>query len=401
METLPVVTVYLDRGEIYLAERITDPSLGSRLIDAGALNAAQLEHGSIRVGEVAHLGRLFERVPSVNRHTVLVMTEMMTEECVGWMAGQLVRGVTSTPYRHHPAGIRRWTQSPRALDLSPGDPLPSPVVGDAAISTPPPEPLFSPLEAFDDDVITWDQPSWLDERLPSGRERGAVDECSGPDASDDAATTSVFDSMPPLPTRASAHSVADDSPSVDWPPAPPNAGIAPGEPAGRALESVAPAGEPTGPTGPQRSTELDSEPAAAPFDLDRRSPRVRPERARRFRPGDARNRCLGSIIGSGRHVVDPDGSAAGGAPHPQTDGCARRRAQLAEIHFPPGFRGRHTRWWSARSRARSTGPISCCTGLPARLRVGRWSDPRALGSARTFGGATRWIRGHLALGRDR
>ncbi len=38
----PEVRVYLDRGSIYLAERSTDPSLGSRLVDAGALNADQL-----------------------------------------------------------------------------------------------------------------------------------------------------------------------------------------------------------------------------------------------------------------------------------------------------------------------------------------------------------------------
>ncbi len=297
-ETLPVVTVYLDRGEIYLAERITDPPLGSRLIDAGAINTAQLEHGSIRVGEVAHLGRLFERVPSVNRHTVLVMTEMMTEECVGWLAGQLVRNVTSTPYRHHPAGIRRWTQSPRALDLSPGDPLPSPEVGDAAIPAPPPEPLFTPLEAFDDDVITWDEPSWLDERPRSGRDRPAVSDRSDTDLSGDAAApSSVFDSMPLLPTRVRASSGAepglstDEPPFVDWPPTPPKAAVGRAEPTEPGQQAAA--SEPTMPIVSQLSAALDSHtsprslstptqepssaPAVAPFDLDRRSPRGRPD----------------------------------------------------------------------------------------------------------------------------
>ena len=78
--------VYADRGRIYLAERSSDPSLGARLVDAGALNATQLEHGAMRIGDAEHLGRLFERVPSVDRQKVIVTAELMTEECIGWLA---------------------------------------------------------------------------------------------------------------------------------------------------------------------------------------------------------------------------------------------------------------------------------------------------------------------------
>src|SRR4029078_234211 len=85
-ETTPEVRVYADRGRIYLAERASDPTLGARLVDAGALNATQLEHGAMRIGEAEHLGRLFERVPSVDRQKVIVTAELMTEECVGWLA---------------------------------------------------------------------------------------------------------------------------------------------------------------------------------------------------------------------------------------------------------------------------------------------------------------------------
>ena len=166
-ETIPTVKVYLDGGLIYLAERVTDPSLGSRLVDAGALNAAQLEHGSMQLGDVAHLGRLFERVPSVNRQTVMVMTEMMTEECVGWLASQLVHDVDAAPYRHHPGGIQRWLHPPATHQLAPGDPLPAPSADAAPVELLPPESLFSPDVSFDDGLITWDQPSWLDERRPA------------------------------------------------------------------------------------------------------------------------------------------------------------------------------------------------------------------------------------------
>jgi hypothetical protein len=166
-ETIPTVKVYLDGGLIYLAERVTDPSLGSRLVDAGALNAAQLEHGSMQFGDVAHLGRLFERVPSVNRQTVMVMTEMMTEECVGWLASQLVHDVDTAPYRHHPSGIQRWLHPAATRQLAPGDPLPAPSADAAPVELLPPESLFSPDVSFDDGLITWDQPSWLDERRPA------------------------------------------------------------------------------------------------------------------------------------------------------------------------------------------------------------------------------------------
>ncbi len=164
-ETSPEVRVYLDRGRIYLAERVPDPSLGARLVDAGALNAAQLEHGAMRLGESEYLGRLFERVPSVDRHAVLITAEMMTEECVGWLAGQHVRTAAATPYRHHPSGVHRWDRPADCHDLVPGDPLPAPAPDEEPIEISPPEPLFppgGPIEPFDDDMIRWDLPSFLD-----------------------------------------------------------------------------------------------------------------------------------------------------------------------------------------------------------------------------------------------
>ncbi|MFP5489406.1 MAG: hypothetical protein ACLGHQ_14015, partial [Acidimicrobiia bacterium] len=133
-DTAPAARVYLDRGRIYLAERISDPSLGARLVDAGALTAVQLERGSIRIGDIEHLGRLFERVPNIDRHTVLVTSELMTEECVSWIAAQRVPDVTWRPYRHHASGMHRWS-SPR---LAPGEPLPAPSAADAPVSFAPP-----------------------------------------------------------------------------------------------------------------------------------------------------------------------------------------------------------------------------------------------------------------------
>src|SRR6186713_567727 len=146
-DTTPEVRVYADRGRIYLAERSSDPSLGTRLVDAGALNATQLEHGAMRIGESEHLGRLFERVPSVDRQKVIVTAELMTEECIGWLARVRISDVEVTPYRHHDSGAHRWDQmTAAAFDLAPGDPLPAPAPDAAPVAISPPEPLFRSVD---------------------------------------------------------------------------------------------------------------------------------------------------------------------------------------------------------------------------------------------------------------
>ena len=169
-DTTPEVRVYMDRGQMYLAERAGDALIGARLVDAEALTATQLDHGSIRIGAGEHIGRLFERAPSVNRHVVLVTLEMLTEECLGWLASQRVSSVEATPYRHHSSGLHQWDRPFGAIDLTPGDPLPAPAPTEQPIVLRSPERLFSPVDGFDaDEMIQWDEQSWLDERLP---ERG-------------------------------------------------------------------------------------------------------------------------------------------------------------------------------------------------------------------------------------
>jgi hypothetical protein len=166
-ETTPQVHVYADRGRIYLAERASDPSLGARLVDAGALNATQLEHGAMRIGAAEHLGRLFERVPSVDRQKVIVTAELMTEECVGWLARLRISDIDVTPYRHHPSGAHRWDHASIAHEVAPGDPLPAPAPDAAPVAIAPPEPLFRDTDDLADveDMIRWNEPSWLDEQV--------------------------------------------------------------------------------------------------------------------------------------------------------------------------------------------------------------------------------------------
>jgi hypothetical protein len=111
-ETDPEVFVYLDHGIVYYAERVSDASLGSRLLDAGVVDKAQLDRGTVRVGDIEHLGRLFDRDPSVDRDAVIVVAEAATAELIADMANRVTATARVTAYRHHPSGVHRWFVAP-------------------------------------------------------------------------------------------------------------------------------------------------------------------------------------------------------------------------------------------------------------------------------------------------
>jgi hypothetical protein len=107
-DTAPQVRTYLDNGVVYFAERSGDGPIGARLRAEGLLDQAQLERGVVRVGDVEHLGRLFDRDPSVARDAIVVFTELVTEALVTELANETITTARSTAYRHHPSGIHRW-----------------------------------------------------------------------------------------------------------------------------------------------------------------------------------------------------------------------------------------------------------------------------------------------------
>ena len=111
-ETDPEVLAYLDHGIVYYAERVTDASLGRRLLDAGVLDVEQLDRGTVRVGDIEHLGRLFDRDPSVDRDAVVVVAELATEELIADLANRAITTVRVTGYRHHASGVHRWFVAP-------------------------------------------------------------------------------------------------------------------------------------------------------------------------------------------------------------------------------------------------------------------------------------------------
>jgi len=111
-EADPEVLAYLDNGIVYYAERATDVSLGRRLLDAGVVDIGQVERGTVRVGDIEHLGRLFDRDPSVDRDAVLVLAETSTHDLIAELANRAITTVRVTAYRHHPSGVHRWFAAP-------------------------------------------------------------------------------------------------------------------------------------------------------------------------------------------------------------------------------------------------------------------------------------------------
>ena len=107
-EADPEVLAYLDNGTVYYAERASDVSLGRRLLDAGVIDLAQLERGTVRVGDIEHLGRLFDRDPSVDRDAVVVLAETSTEALIAELANCAITTARVTAYRHHRSGVHRW-----------------------------------------------------------------------------------------------------------------------------------------------------------------------------------------------------------------------------------------------------------------------------------------------------
>ncbi|HSM66480.1 MAG TPA: hypothetical protein VK860_09270 [Ilumatobacteraceae bacterium] len=155
-EVDPEVFAYLDNGDVYYAERRTDSSLGRRLLEAGVVDTSQLERGTVRVGDVEHLGRLFDRDPSVDRDAVLVVTETSTDDLIAELANQAVTTVRVTAYRHHPSGVHRWFVT--RLDAS------SRTAAQPPFHAPMIEELSSSPIADDELLIEWDE---IDEFAPS------------------------------------------------------------------------------------------------------------------------------------------------------------------------------------------------------------------------------------------
>jgi hypothetical protein len=112
----PPTNVYLINGEVYFAERTTDGGIGVRLLVEGVITRKQMSKGSVMVSGAEHLGRLFERDESIDRHAVELCVELMTDDVLTSVSKEMVDGYTMTLYKRHPSGIDRWLPNQSTAD---------------------------------------------------------------------------------------------------------------------------------------------------------------------------------------------------------------------------------------------------------------------------------------------
>ncbi len=108
-----VVRTYFDAGLAYYVERDGDAPLSDRLLAMGVLDHDQLQRGVVRVGDIEHLGRLFDRDETVERDAVVVAVETITDAMIGEIVTYPAQ-LQINEFRHHQSGIHRWFVAPRA-----------------------------------------------------------------------------------------------------------------------------------------------------------------------------------------------------------------------------------------------------------------------------------------------
>ncbi len=108
LATTPSTRLYLRDGQVYFAERSTDGGLGVRLLVEGVITRQQMGKGALLVSGVEHLGRIFQRDASIDRQSVELCVELMTDDVLISVANDVIDHYTMTMYKRHQNGIDRW-----------------------------------------------------------------------------------------------------------------------------------------------------------------------------------------------------------------------------------------------------------------------------------------------------
>ncbi len=152
--TDPSLSLYLDRGRPYHAERSGDESIARQLVAAGLITEAQFERGVVSLGDDDHVGRLFERDASIDRDAVIVAVERRRDDLVHAVAQIPEVALTADPYRRDTSGLDRWFL---AADLHGAAPLAARASQPTAAPTPDSEasPAPAPSSIDDEFRIFW------------------------------------------------------------------------------------------------------------------------------------------------------------------------------------------------------------------------------------------------------
>jgi hypothetical protein len=112
----PVVRVWFQSGEVYLALRDGQPEVPQLLLDYEVVTRSQLQQGMVQLAGVDHLGRLFDRVPLIDRDRVELALEIATAQLLGEIADHVVTDIDIASYRHHPSGVAKWIRRTTPVD---------------------------------------------------------------------------------------------------------------------------------------------------------------------------------------------------------------------------------------------------------------------------------------------
>ncbi|MDP2292651.1 MAG: hypothetical protein Q8M22_15795 [Actinomycetota bacterium] len=108
LATTPATHVYLRDGQVYFAERSTDGGLGVRLLVEGVITRQQMGKGALLVSGVEHLGRMFQRDTTIDRQSVELCVELMTDDVLTSVANDVIGHYVMNMYKRHTSGIDRW-----------------------------------------------------------------------------------------------------------------------------------------------------------------------------------------------------------------------------------------------------------------------------------------------------
>jgi hypothetical protein len=179
----PPVRLWADRGRIYRAEPLDSPPLAACLVAVGVLTPVEMSRGVVRAAGREHLGALFERVPTADRHTVEFAVATLTEDALREIAAQQLAAAESVPYAFDPVGTHQWSGGPGAagvVDQPPAtpaaeftEPLAAPPADAVPASGPAvPTPPDTPESSDPSEPIDWDRLPFLDS-LSNGKPASA------------------------------------------------------------------------------------------------------------------------------------------------------------------------------------------------------------------------------------
>jgi len=108
LSTAPATKIFMRDGHVYFAERSTDGTLPIRLMMEGVITRQQMQRAMVIVNGIEHVGRMFDADKSIDRASVELCAELLTDDVMIDAANTIVDGYEMVLYRRHPSGIDRW-----------------------------------------------------------------------------------------------------------------------------------------------------------------------------------------------------------------------------------------------------------------------------------------------------